>query len=64
MFADTAVVVAHEAAKAAIVGERRPTAVPQVTFTDRMTIELGGTVVELAHVGRNHSDNFRICGAR
>ena len=57
VFADTAVVVAHEAAKAAIVGERRPTAVPQVTFTDRMTIELGGTVVELVHVGRNHSDN-------
>jgi glyoxylase-like metal-dependent hydrolase (beta-lactamase superfamily II) len=57
VFADTAVVVAHEAAKAAIVGERRPTAVPQVAFTDRMTIELGGTVVELVHVGRNHSDN-------
>jgi len=57
VFADTAVVVAHDNAKVAIVGERRPTAVPQVTFTDRMTIELGGTVVELSHVGRNHSDN-------
>jgi glyoxylase-like metal-dependent hydrolase (beta-lactamase superfamily II) len=57
VFADTAVVVAHDGAKAAIVGERRPTAVPQVTFSDRMTIELGGTVVELSHVGRNHSDN-------
>ncbi len=57
VFADTAVVVAHDNAKAAIVGERRPTAVPQVTFSDRMTIELGGTVVELAYVGRNHSDN-------
>jgi glyoxylase-like metal-dependent hydrolase (beta-lactamase superfamily II) len=57
VFADTAVVVAHDGAKAAIVGERRPTAVPQVTFTDRMTIELGGTVLELAHMGRNHSDN-------
>lgn len=54
---DTAVVVAHENAKAAIVGERRPTAVPQVTFSDRMTIELGGTVLELVHVGKNHSDN-------
>ena len=30
---------------------------PQVTFTDRMVIELGGTAVELSHVGRNHSDN-------
>jgi glyoxylase-like metal-dependent hydrolase (beta-lactamase superfamily II) len=57
VFADTAVVVAHDGAKAAIVGERRPTAVPQVTFSDRMTIELGGTLVELSHVGRNHSDN-------
>jgi glyoxylase-like metal-dependent hydrolase (beta-lactamase superfamily II) len=57
VFADTATVVAHENAKAAIVGERRPTAVPQVTFSDRMTVELGGTVLELIYVGRNHSDN-------
>jgi glyoxylase-like metal-dependent hydrolase (beta-lactamase superfamily II) len=57
VFADTAIVVAHENAKTAIVGERRPTAVPQVTFSDRMTIELGGTVLELSYVGRNHSDN-------
>ena len=57
VFADTAVVVAHANAKAAIVGEKRPTAVPSVTFTDAMTIELGGTVVELVYVGRNHSDN-------
>jgi glyoxylase-like metal-dependent hydrolase (beta-lactamase superfamily II) len=57
VFADTAVMVAHENAKAQIVGERRPTAVPQVTFSDRMTIELGGTVLELIHVGKNHSDN-------
>ena len=57
VFADTAIVVAHENAKATIVGERRPTAVPQVTFADRMTIDLGGTVLELVHVGKNHSDN-------
>jgi len=57
VFADTAIVVAHANAKAAIVGEKRPTAVPAVTFTDAMTIELGGTAVELVHVGRNHSDN-------
>jgi glyoxylase-like metal-dependent hydrolase (beta-lactamase superfamily II) len=57
VFADTAVVVAHANAKAAIVREKRPTAVPAVTFTDAMTIELGGTVVELVYVGRNHSDN-------
>jgi glyoxylase-like metal-dependent hydrolase (beta-lactamase superfamily II) len=57
VFADTAMVVAHDNAKAVIVGERRPTAVPHVTFSDRMTLELGGTVLELAYVGRNHSDN-------
>ena len=30
---------------------------PQITFSDQMTIELGGTVLELSYVGRNHSDN-------
>ena len=57
VFADTATVVAHERAKAVIIGERRPTAVPDITFSDRMTVELGGKRVELIHVGRNHSDN-------
>jgi glyoxylase-like metal-dependent hydrolase (beta-lactamase superfamily II) len=57
VFADTAVVVAHENAKTQIVREKRPTAVPQVTFSDRLTLELGGTVVELVYVGKNHSDN-------
>jgi glyoxylase-like metal-dependent hydrolase (beta-lactamase superfamily II) len=57
VFADTATVLAHDNARAAIVGERRPTAVPQVTFSDRMTLELGGTEVELVYVGKNHSDN-------
>jgi glyoxylase-like metal-dependent hydrolase (beta-lactamase superfamily II) len=57
VFADTAIVVAHANAKPVIIGEKRPTAVPQVTFGDFMTIELGGTVVELGYVGRNHSNN-------
>jgi glyoxylase-like metal-dependent hydrolase (beta-lactamase superfamily II) len=57
VFADTAIVVAHENARATIIGERRPTAVPHVTFSDRMTIELGGTALELVYVGKNHSDN-------
>jgi len=30
---------------------------PNVLFSDRMTIELGGQTVELTYVGRNHSDN-------
>jgi glyoxylase-like metal-dependent hydrolase (beta-lactamase superfamily II) len=57
VFADTAIVVAHENAKTTIAHEKRPTAVPQVTFSERLSIELGGTVVELQYVGRNHSDN-------
>jgi glyoxylase-like metal-dependent hydrolase (beta-lactamase superfamily II) len=57
VFTDTALVVAHENAKAAIIGDRRPTAVPQVTFSDQLTIELGDTILELSYVGRNHSDN-------
>ena len=57
VFADTARIVAHENARRTIIAEKRPTAVPQVTFIDRMVIELGGTTIELSHVGRNHSDN-------
>ncbi|MCF8533967.1 MAG: MBL fold metallo-hydrolase [Reyranella sp.] len=57
VFADTATVVSHQNAKEVIVGEKRPTAVPHVTFTDQLTIELGGTVMELNYVGRNHSNN-------
>lgn len=56
-WADTATVIAHANAKDIIIGEKRPTAVPHVTFSDRMELELGGTVVELIYVGRNHSNN-------
>jgi glyoxylase-like metal-dependent hydrolase (beta-lactamase superfamily II) len=57
ILAEQAIVVAHDNAKSVIVGEKRPTAVPNLTFSDAMTIELGGTVVDLKYVGRNHSDN-------
>ncbi|MBM3571927.1 MAG: MBL fold metallo-hydrolase, partial [Alphaproteobacteria bacterium] len=57
VFADTAIIVGHENVKPVIQGGRRPTPPPHVTFSDRMVIELGGTVVELTYVGRNHSDN-------
>jgi glyoxylase-like metal-dependent hydrolase (beta-lactamase superfamily II) len=57
VWADTATVVAHENARHPIVGEKRPAAPPQVTFSERATIELGGTVAELHWVGRNHSSN-------
>jgi len=31
--------------------------VPTLTFSDSMTLRLGGQTVELAYVGRNHSNN-------
>lgn len=58
VFADQATVIAHDNAKATIIGEQRPTAVPELTFSDRMTIELGGKTAELIYVGRGHSDNM------
>lgn len=54
---DGAVIVAHARAKDVIVGEKRPTAVPNVTFNDALDLELGGKTVELRYVGKNHSDN-------
>lgn len=58
VFADTATVVAHEMARADIIGEKRPTAIPGITFSDKMTLELGGKRVELTYVGKGHSDNL------
>ncbi len=57
VFDDEAIIVAHENAKETIIGEKRPTAVPEVVFSHRMVIELGGKQAELIYVGRGHSDN-------
>ena len=54
---DGAIVIAHERAKVQIIEERRPTAVPHLTFSDKMNVELGGKTVELSYLGKNHSDN-------
>jgi glyoxylase-like metal-dependent hydrolase (beta-lactamase superfamily II) len=58
VWADTAIVIAHEDAKKAIIGEKRPTAVPDITFRDHMTVELGGKRVELMFPGKSHSNNL------
>jgi glyoxylase-like metal-dependent hydrolase (beta-lactamase superfamily II) len=58
VFADTATVVAHDNARARILDERVPTAVPELTFTDRMTLRLGGKAVELIHFGPSHTGNL------
>ena len=59
VFANTgAVVISHALARAKIAANRPPAAVPTVTFTDRLDINLGGKTVELHFVGKNHSDNM------
>ena len=58
VFGDDVIVVAHENAKADIIAENRPTAVPDITFSDELTLELGGKTVELTYVGKSHSDNM------
>ena len=58
VWADTAFVIAHDNARRTIVAEGRPTAVPDITFSDQFTIHLGGKTVELSYVGRNHTDNM------
>jgi glyoxylase-like metal-dependent hydrolase (beta-lactamase superfamily II) len=57
VFADTATIVGHENTRAAMIGEKRPTPPPTLTFSDGMTIHLGGRDIELVYVGRGHSDN-------
>jgi glyoxylase-like metal-dependent hydrolase (beta-lactamase superfamily II) len=58
VFAETATFVSHENAveKIAALGDAN-TPVPSIAFNDEMTLELGGTSVELYYTGRNHSDN-------
>jgi len=56
VFAETATFVGHEATRTAMANDRVRTTLPQETFKDTRTIELGGTTVELAYVGRNHGD--------
>ena len=58
VFADTALFVSQAGAKPKILQAGDPeTPVPDVTFTDRMSIDLAGKPVELIYTGRNHSDN-------
>lgn len=58
VFADTAQFVSHRRAREAILKDSLvQTPPPNLTFTDRMFIDLGGKHVELIYTGRNHSDN-------
>jgi glyoxylase-like metal-dependent hydrolase (beta-lactamase superfamily II) len=58
VFADTALFISQAAARPKILQAADPeTPVPDVTFSDRMFIDLGGKRIELIYTGRNHSDN-------
>jgi glyoxylase-like metal-dependent hydrolase (beta-lactamase superfamily II) len=51
-------VIAHRNAKARLEALKRPTVViPDETVDERRELEVGGVKLELAYVGRNHSDN-------
>ena len=52
------IVIAHKNGRADIIGEKRPTAIPNITFSENMTIILGGKTIELSYLGQSHSDNM------
>ena len=58
IFADEgAIVIAHKNTTQALIDDNVVTAMPAITFQDSMTLELGGQIVELSYLGKNHSDN-------
>jgi glyoxylase-like metal-dependent hydrolase (beta-lactamase superfamily II) len=58
IFADTAMFISHRNAVEKLSALNDPrTPVPEIAFTDQLTIELGGKTIELYYTGRNHSDN-------
>lgn len=58
VFSGQALFVSHSAARPKILNASDPdTPVPDLTFTDRMSIDLGSKRVELIYTGKNHSDN-------
>lgn len=56
VFKDTAVIISTEYARKIMLREKRTAALADVTFKDKLSIELGGTQVELSYVGRNVSN--------
>jgi len=58
VFADTATFVSHRnaVAKLAALNDAR-TPLPEIAFSDELSIELGGKTIELYYAGRNHSES-------
>lgn len=58
VFKDTATFISHANARDRIAARNDPNSpTPDRTFTDRMTLRLGNTELDLRYVGRNHSDS-------
>ena len=58
IFADQALFVSQRAARERLLKNADPDIpMPNLTFTDRMSIDLEGKRVELIYTGKNHSDN-------
>lgn len=55
-----ATIIAHAVTRSDIAAGNVPTATPDITYTDRMTLSLGGKTVELMFLGRSHSDNMTV----
>ena len=58
IFEDTAVTIGHKNILPHIIREKRPSAVPDVTFEESMDLMLGGVTVNLIFLGASHSDNL------
>jgi len=56
-FGDQVTVISHRLTKEAINRENRDVPIPEITFEDKYTLELGGQVVELYYPGKSHGDN-------
>ena len=58
-FFEDAIIVAHENAIPALLNEPdNPTIAPDLVFSDRVTIRLGGKQVNLIYIGKSHTDNL------
>jgi glyoxylase-like metal-dependent hydrolase (beta-lactamase superfamily II) len=56
---DGAIIVAHENVVPALIGDTdNPAIPPHLTFSDRLTIKLGGRQVNLIYLGKTHTDNM------
>ena len=57
---DGATIIAHAVTGSDLAAGDVATAAPDITYTDRMTLTLGGKSVELMFLGNSHSDNMTV----